>query len=62
MSADYTGIARDDLDEDDRYESDDSSYCYTCYNTGTIITCPDDLCQDGCIHGDGEEPCPDCED
>ena len=31
-------------------------YC----NDGIIITCCDDLCQEHCIHGDGEEACPTC--
>lgn len=37
--------------------------CLTCNGTGVIITCCDDLCanSDHCIHGDGEEMCPDCE-
>jgi hypothetical protein len=34
--------------------------CNECYGAGVIITCPDDLCQDGCIHGDGEIICPEC--
>ena len=40
----------------------DGDFCSTCGNTGVIITCWDDLCAGGeyCIHGDGEELCPDC--
>ena len=36
--------------------------CLTCYGEGFVITCCDDLCagEDRCIHGDGEEACPDC--
>lgn len=34
--------------------------CQVCGGSGIIITCCDDLCQDGCIHGDGEEMCPAC--
>lgn len=39
------------------------STCLTCGGEGTIITCCDDICVGGghCIHGDGEEMCPDCE-
>lgn len=40
---------------------DDDGYCETCGGEGRIIDCWDDLCQDGCIHGDGERPCPDCD-
>jgi len=35
--------------------------CDICYGTGRIITCCDDLCQDGCMHGDGEHDCHACE-
>lgn len=56
-------------DYDDNYDYDhevaedavDEAYCYTCGGRGFIVTCWDDLCQDGCIHGDGDEPCPDCD-
>jgi hypothetical protein len=36
--------------------------CETCMGEGIIITCCDDICVGGghCIHGDGEEICPDC--
>lgn len=36
--------------------------CPNCDGEGTIITCCDDLCVGGhhCIHGDGEEMCPEC--
>lgn len=39
------------------------SLCLTCGGTGIIITCIDDMCVGGdhCIHGDGEEVCPECE-
>lgn len=40
---------------------DDDGYCETCGGEGRIIDCLDDLCQDGCIHGDGERACPDCD-
>lgn len=42
------------------YEDDD--YCYRCDNSGVIITCCDDICHGlgYCIHGDGEDICPDC--
>jgi hypothetical protein len=38
------------------------STCERCGGEGIIITCIDDLCVGGghCIHGDGEEVCPDC--
>ncbi len=37
--------------------------CLTCNGEGFVITCCDDLCVGGdhCIHGDGEEACPDCD-
>lgn len=37
--------------------------CPTCGGLGWIQTCIDDLCQgeNGCIHGDGDEVCPECE-
>lgn len=37
--------------------------CDMCGGEGVIITCCDDLCVGGghCIHGDGEEICPQCE-
>lgn len=36
--------------------------CLTCGGDGVIITCCDDICVGigHCIHGDGEEVCPDC--
>lgn len=39
------------------------STCLTCGGEGIIITCCDDICVGSghCIHGDGEEYCPDCE-
>lgn len=43
------------------YFDDDEPECDLCYGQGFILTCPDDLCQnpdEGCIHGDGEDPCP----
>lgn len=47
------------------FDSDDpdDDYCDTCDNTGVILTCCDDICvaRGECIHGDGEEVCPDCE-
>ena len=41
-------------------EEDDS--CCTCGGRRYIITCCDDLCRNGdsCMHGDGEDNCPDC--
>ncbi len=60
------GCAPWDIDWDDDYpdadfDDDDDRYCYTCGGEGRIIDCWDDLCQDGCIHGDGERACPDCD-
>lgn len=58
--------ARQEHDEypDDWFElsDDDDGFCETCYGTGTIITCCDDICNalGHCIHGDGEEFCPEC--
>ncbi len=36
--------------------------CLRCDGEGIIITCCDDLCVGigHCIHGDGEEVCPEC--
>lgn len=45
------------------YEMDDDNrYCDLCHNEGFIITCCDDICvgSNACIHGDGEEICPEC--
>jgi hypothetical protein len=41
---------------------DDDDYCSYCDGDGVIVTCVDDLCQShtGCIHGDGEIDCPNC--
>lgn len=39
-------------------------FCYTCYGRGFIVNCVDDICHgsdDGCIHGDGNVDCPDCD-
>ena len=36
--------------------------CPTCGGDGIIVTCLDDMCNGlgYCIHGDGEQPCPEC--
>lgn len=36
--------------------------CPVCMGEGIIITCCDDMCNGigHCIHGDGEEICPEC--
>jgi len=49
-------------DEPEYYDQDDDYCCPTCNGLGYIITCCDDICanSDRCIHGDGEEMCPDC--
>lgn len=41
----------------------EGAHCYECGGTGIIVTCWDDLCHtgDGCIHGDGEVTCPNCD-
>ena len=38
----------------------DPETCYRCGGEGFIVTCWDDLCCEHCIHGDGEETCPEC--
>ena len=49
---------------DDIYmgEEDEDDSCCTCGGRRYIITCCDDLCRNGdsCMHGDGEDNCPDC--
>ena len=37
--------------------------CPECGGEGIIITCCDDMCVGSghCIHGDGEEVCPECD-
>jgi hypothetical protein len=49
---------------DDEFDPDgfDGDGCYLCGGKGYIVTCIDDICrgQDQCIHGDGEDPCPNC--
>ncbi|HEX6941148.1 MAG TPA: hypothetical protein VF158_17225, partial [Longimicrobiales bacterium] len=49
------------LDDCDDYDGEER-FCFTCYNYRWIVVCPDDLCRggNGCMHGDGEIPCPDC--
>jgi len=36
--------------------------CWECGGRGEIVTCFDDLCRgrDECIHGDGNDTCPNC--
>lgn len=53
---------------DQHHEADDGDWpggggCNTCGDVGWIVTCIDDMCQGAgeCMHGDGEEPCPDCD-
>ena len=44
-------------DYDDGYVT-----CDVCHGSGSVITCPDDMCatSDTCMHGDGEEVCSEC--
>lgn len=37
--------------------------CPTCGGEGFIVTCIDDMCRGAgeCMHGDGEDVCPDCD-
>lgn len=51
------------LNDNDYPDPDDDGYCETCGGEGVIITCIDDLCVGAgeCMHGDGEELCPDCD-
>jgi hypothetical protein len=36
--------------------------CNTCDGSGFVLTCIDDMCRGAgwCIHGDGEDVCPEC--
>lgn len=36
--------------------------CWRCGGQGYIVTCCDDMCRGSgeCMHGDGEEVCPEC--
>jgi hypothetical protein len=56
----------------DRVTAEDEDYdrdarfcgpCLRCGGDGTIIICPDDMCRGAgeCMHGDGEIPCPECD-
>lgn len=50
-------------DEESVMESDPfEDVCNTCDGTGWVVTCFDDICVGlgECIHGDGEEACPEC--
>ena len=52
-----------DYQNDDRPTHEEDFYCYTCDNQGFILNCCDDMCHGlgYCIHGDGEDVCPECE-
>ena len=55
---------RDFEGPEDYPDADDpDEFCLTCYGSGIIITCWDDICanSDHCFHGDGEKACPDCD-
>ena len=43
-------------------EEPEDGLCPTCHNQGVVMVCFDDVCvgRGECMHGDGEEPCPDC--
>lgn len=60
MSANYAIDPEQYRQEVDDDYDDDPLYCDACGGRGFITDCPDDLCQDedGCIHGDGDRPCP----
>ena len=51
-------------DDEMDYEPSDEGECPECGGRGFIQNCPDDLCQGegGCIHGVGDECCPECGD
>lgn len=53
-----------DDEMDDRYDGwdDDDGDCPECGGTGWINDCCDDMCQGQgwCMHGDGDRPCPEC--
>lgn len=36
--------------------------CWFCLGEGFVVVCCDDLCQGAghCMHGDGEDVCPEC--
>lgn len=52
-------------DWDYEYDDDLCSHdaCNTCAGEGWIVTCIDDMCRGAgeCMHGDGNTPCPDCD-
>lgn len=55
------GIDNYDPDGYDGFDDDDETeWCDACDEFGMYVVCPDDLCQSGCIHGDGEIVCPYC--
>lgn len=47
---------------DESYDDGLGGYCWRCGGDGFILTCWDDLCHGAgyCMHGDGEEVCPEC--
>jgi len=60
MDADRDALFDDEPYDDDFCDDDDLEYCDACDEFGMYVICPDDLCQGGCIHGDGEVICPYC--
>lgn len=55
-------FSENDMDPICGMETDDEPHeCPNCGGRGFVNTCWDGLCQDGCIHGDGEEMCPACQ-
>lgn len=58
------GDERHDATSSEEIDYDDGlgGYCWRCGGDGFILTCCDDLCHGAgyCMHGDGEEVCPEC--
>ena len=51
------------MTEPETYDEDyESEGCYLCGGGGWIVTCIDDTCRGAgeCMHGDGEDPCQNC--
>ena len=51
----------DDLFDDDVFDDEGvPAYCDLCDGSGVIVICVDDMCRGAgeCMHGDGEQLCP----